>query len=92
MNRLLVVDDSPLDMQIAGDLIAEQGFSPLFASNGREALTVLERENPDAVLTDLQIKLAERVGQGVTGFHIRLNSQDQILHTRILVASANNLE
>lgn len=55
MTKLLIVDDSPLDRQIAGGIVEEQGLSPVYAKDGREALTMLEREKPDAVLTDLQM-------------------------------------
>ncbi|MCH7725925.1 MAG: response regulator [Planctomycetes bacterium] len=55
MTKLLVVDDSALDRKIVGRLIEEQGLSPVYAENGREALTVLERERPEAVLTDLRM-------------------------------------
>ena len=60
MPRVLVVDDSPVDRRLAGKLI-EKGSDagaelvPVYASNGREALEVIVREAPDAVLTDLQM-------------------------------------
>ncbi len=55
MTKLLVVDDSPFDRQMAGGFVKEQGLTAVYAENGREALTAIECEQPDAVLTDLQM-------------------------------------
>lgn len=55
MAQILVVDDSLFDQRLAGACIADLGFTPIYANNGREALAVLERERPDAVVTDLQM-------------------------------------
>jgi CheY-like chemotaxis protein len=53
---VLVVDDSPFDRRLAGRIIESSvGLTPLYAGNGREALELLERESPAAVLTDMQM-------------------------------------
>ena len=54
--HVLVVDDSPFDRRLAGRIIESSvGLTALYASNGREALELLERESPAAVLTDMQM-------------------------------------
>ncbi len=54
--RVLVVDDSPMDRRLAGRIVENSaGLTVLYASDGREALGILEREAPAAVLTDLQM-------------------------------------
>ena len=55
MTSILVVDDSVLDQNIAGACVEEQGFTAIYARDGREALEVIERDDPDVVLTDLQM-------------------------------------
>src|SRR5262249_3981193 len=51
---VLVVDDSAMDRLLATSLIQKLGgWSVLTASNGAEALTVLQAQHPDLVLTDL---------------------------------------
>jgi CheY-like chemotaxis protein/anti-sigma regulatory factor (Ser/Thr protein kinase) len=51
---VLVVDDSPMDQHLAGSIVEKiGGWRPLFAGNGVEALALLEKETPAAVLTDL---------------------------------------
>jgi CheY-like chemotaxis protein/anti-sigma regulatory factor (Ser/Thr protein kinase) len=54
MATILVVDDSPVDRRLAGRLLEPQ-FTVVSAANGREALEVIAREAPAAVVTDLQM-------------------------------------
>jgi CheY-like chemotaxis protein/anti-sigma regulatory factor (Ser/Thr protein kinase) len=55
MPRILVVDDNPIDQNIAAACVAEQGLEAIHADNGLEALDMIEREKPDYILTDLQM-------------------------------------
>jgi CheY-like chemotaxis protein len=55
MTTILVVDDSALDRTITGACVEEQGLSAIYAENGQQAMEILERNRPDAVLTDLQM-------------------------------------
>lgn len=53
---ILVVDDSALDRRLAGALVAKDaGLRAVYASNGREALEVILRERPAAIVTDLHM-------------------------------------
>lgn len=55
MEKILVVDDNEQDRELAGQCLIEHGMKPVFACNGREALVAIERDEPDAVLTDLNM-------------------------------------
>jgi CheY-like chemotaxis protein len=56
MVKILIVDDSPVDRHLAANLLEKGGdLTILSASNGKEALAVMERDPPDLVLTDLQM-------------------------------------
>jgi CheY-like chemotaxis protein/anti-sigma regulatory factor (Ser/Thr protein kinase) len=65
MTTILVVDDSPVDRRLAGRLLekrpgpsgaeAATGLTAVYAGDGREALEVIERDRPEAVLTDLKM-------------------------------------
>jgi len=59
MSKILVVDDSPLDQQLAGAYLKELGFSPIFALHGREAFEVMAQDMPDIILTDLQMPVMD---------------------------------
>jgi CheY-like chemotaxis protein len=52
---VLVVDDSAMDRRLAGALLKKRGFQVAYAGNGREALGAIAQEQPDLVLTDLQM-------------------------------------
>ena len=50
---LLIVDDEPSILQSLGGLLSDEGFGVLTASNGYEALKVIDSESPDLVLLDI---------------------------------------
>ncbi len=53
---ILVVDDNTLDRRIAGGILTKQlAARILYAQNGAAALEIVERSQPDLVLTDLQM-------------------------------------
>ena len=55
MERILVVDDSKQSRDLAGQCLRDHGMTPIYATNGREAVAVIEAQPPDAVLTDLHM-------------------------------------
>jgi CheY-like chemotaxis protein/anti-sigma regulatory factor (Ser/Thr protein kinase) len=56
MTKVLVVDDSAVDRRLAGGLLEkETGLSVVYAADGSEALTLMDTEHPDVVVTDLQM-------------------------------------
>jgi DNA-binding NtrC family response regulator len=53
---VLVVEDDPLQMMIAGDLVEDAGLTPIFAENADEAIVALEsRDDIRIVLTDVDM-------------------------------------
>ena len=50
---VLVVDDERNQREILGAILKSEGYIPLLASGGAEALRLLEREAVDLVITDL---------------------------------------
>lgn len=59
--RILVVDDEDAMGRVLGRLL-KKSYDVLLASNGVEALAVLERERVDAILTDLQMPKLDGAG------------------------------
>jgi len=50
---ILIVDDEPSIVQSLKGILSDEGFAVLSASNGYEALKVIEKESPDLVLLDV---------------------------------------
>ena len=50
---VLIVDDEPSILKSLGGLLSDEGFRVLTASNGYEALKIIETESPDLVLLDI---------------------------------------
>jgi len=53
--RILLVEDNPVNQQVVAALLRKQGYEVRTASNGREALDLLGRETFNAVLMDVQM-------------------------------------
>ena len=52
---ILVVDDEARLVSLVEMYLAQSGFRVVSASNGREALTVAERQEPDLIILDLMM-------------------------------------
>ena len=50
---MLVVDDAPVNVALLEHLLSRDGHTVLTAADGREALSIVERERPEVVLTDV---------------------------------------
>jgi class 3 adenylate cyclase len=53
--KLLIVDDTPLNLKLLGDLLGVKGYAVVTAANGEEALAKLPDERPDLVLLDVMM-------------------------------------
>lgn len=51
--RILVVDDEPDFLEMITVRLEASGYEVVAASNGKEAVKVLKKEKPDAVLLDI---------------------------------------
>ena len=56
---ILVVDDDPDILQTLALCLSTEGYRILVASNGREALEVLEKEKPSVILLDLMMPVMD---------------------------------
>jgi len=53
--RILVVDDTPANIQTLTAILKEKGYQLSVAINGRQALEVIEKVRPDLVLMDVMM-------------------------------------
>jgi class 3 adenylate cyclase/CheY-like chemotaxis protein len=82
-NRILVVDDSPLNVKLLHDILATRGYVVTSAASGHDALDAIAREPPDLVLLDVLMP-------GMSGFEvcgrIRANARTALLPVVMVTA------
>jgi DNA-binding NtrC family response regulator len=54
--KILIVDDEPIARENIAHILKKDGYSPLLAENGEQAIEILRQEEVDLVLTDLRMK------------------------------------
>lgn len=54
-HRILVVDDTPANIQSLAAILKEKGYQISVATNGKQALEVLARVQPDLILLDVMM-------------------------------------
>jgi adenylate cyclase len=54
-SRILVVDDTPANIQSLAAILKEKGYQISVATNGKQALEVLARVRPDLILLDVMM-------------------------------------
>ena len=61
--KILVVDDTPVNVKLLADLLGAKGYTVATAASGKEALDKIEAEPPDIVLLDVMMP-------GMTGYEV----------------------
>src|SRR3954471_9190093 len=51
--RILIVDDTPANIQMLMAILKKEGYQLSAATNGRQALEVIEKVSPDLVLMEV---------------------------------------
>jgi DNA-binding response OmpR family regulator len=55
VNRVLIVDDERQNRDLLGIMLAGEGLELIGAASGREALEIVARQPPDAILLDVMM-------------------------------------
>ncbi|MFP1631377.1 PleD family two-component system response regulator [Zhengella sp. ZM62] len=81
--RILVVDDIPANVRLLESRLLAEYFEVLTASNGEEALSVVENERVDVILLDIMMP-------GIDGFEVcrRLKADPQTAHIPVVMVTA----
>ena len=53
--QILIVDDTPKNIQVLGQMLSDRGYEIIVASNGNQALKVVEKVIPDLILLDVMM-------------------------------------
>jgi PAS domain S-box-containing protein len=57
--RILLVEDNPLNQQVASEFLKSSGLKVVIANNGEEALTILDANMFDAIFMDIQMPIMD---------------------------------
>jgi DNA-binding response OmpR family regulator len=81
--RVLIVDDERANRQLLEVMLGPEGYELLLATNGEEALAMVEREPPDLVVLDVMMP-------GMNGYVVtsRLKANQATNHIPVLVLSS----
>lgn len=87
MARVMIVDDSPTDVQNMRNILTRAGHQAVEATTGQDAIDRIKKEKPDCVIMDV-------VMPGVNGFQAtRILSKDPATaNIPIIVVSSKNQE
>jgi phosphoribosyl 1,2-cyclic phosphodiesterase/ActR/RegA family two-component response regulator len=87
MNTVLIIDDDPEYRKFMGELLKQHGWQILEAGDGDAGIELAKLHRPDVVLSDLLMP-------GGNGFQVcrALRSNDDLRHTKIVVASGRQFE
>jgi len=55
MKKILIADDEPHVLRVLKLSLGKEGYAVDVCANGKEALTRLEQEHPDILITDIQM-------------------------------------
>jgi adenylate cyclase len=61
--KILVVDDTPVNVKLLADLLGAKGYDVVTAASGKEALAKVDSDRPDIVLLDVMMP-------GMTGYEV----------------------
>jgi CheY-like chemotaxis protein len=85
-SKVLIVDDEPLNVDYLEQALEDSNYQLIIATNGREALDKIKRDQPDLVLLDLMMPILD-------GFEVLAQVKaDQVLRDIpvIIVSAAND--
>jgi DNA-binding NtrC family response regulator len=80
MGKILCVDDDLGFLQVYRDELAEEGHEVLVARNGKEAMAVVQNENPDLVIMDIRMPTMDGI-ETLIAMLGRNRQMPVILHT-----------
>ncbi len=87
MVSILVVDDSPTYLALAGELLEKNGYTCIFADNGESAVATAIKSQPDLILMDI-------IMPGISGFQAtrQLTKNPATAHIPVIIVSTKDQE
>jgi DNA-binding response OmpR family regulator len=83
MKRILIADDEPNILLSLDFLMRKNGYEVFVARDGKEAVEIIKKQKPDAVILD--IMMPEMDGYEVCQF---IRTQEELKNTKVIFLSA----
>ncbi len=82
-HQILIVDDTPANLQVLGQTLATKAYQIIIATNGVQALKAVEKQIPDLILLDINMP-------GMDGFEVckRLKEQKYLEEIPVIFLTA----
>ena len=87
MAKVLIIDDSPTEMQILTKIMEENGYDVFTAENGESGIVAAKKVQPDVVLMDV-------VMPGMNGFQAtrQLSKDAKTAHIPVIIITTKDQE
>ncbi|WP_017319180.1 response regulator [Mastigocladopsis repens] len=87
LGTILIVEDSPSELELMSHYLKESGYNVIQATGAKEALEKAQSQNPDVIVTDL-------VMPGMSGFELcrSLKKNPATQKVPIVICSSKNQE
>ena len=87
IKKIMVVDDSPTERHVLGDILVKKGFLVVYAESGEQAVANAKTELPELILMDV-------VMPGLNGFQAtRAITQDPVTqHIPVIICTSKGQE
>jgi CheY-like chemotaxis protein len=82
-NKILIVEDNPMNRRLIGDILKYHGYEILEAENGKEGVKRAKEHKPDLIIMDLQMP----VKNGYDAIKI-LKNDPETKHIKILAVTS----
>jgi two-component system nitrogen regulation response regulator NtrX len=88
MTKILIVDDEEDIRSLIADILRDEGYETLTAHNDKEAITLFQKEKPEAVILDIWLEGSEQDGLGILKKIIKINHACPV----IMMSGHGNIE
>ena len=82
-NKIMIVEDNPVNLKLAGDLLEIEGFEVFRCSDAENAMSMLNQIHPDLILMDIALP-------GMDGLTLtrKLKSEEKTKAIKIIALTA----
>ncbi len=87
MAKVLIIDDSPTEMQLLTNIMEKNGYEVITAANGESGVSVAKKTRPDVILMDV-------VMPGMNGFQAtrQLSKDAKTAHIPVVIITTKDQE